>query len=100
MEQFLDIVTLWAPAVLLVLSVVNSLTEHYSKFNGILRLVMAVIERLSVLASKETGRRFKAPGASVKPDPIMERMADVKKQFEDLAKRKAAHRSPLDRRGL
>jgi len=100
MEQFLDIVTLWAPPVLLVLSVINALTKHYTKFSGILRIVMAVIERLSVLASRQTGRKFKVLGASVRPDPILERMTDVQKQFEELAKRKTASRHSLDRRGL
>ena len=92
-DRLLDIVIIWAPVVLLVLSVINACTEHYTKFNGVLRVVMAVIERLSFLASRRSGAVLKRPLTSVVPDPALERMADVRKRLEAMARLKeAGHR--------
>ena len=91
----LEVITVWAPIAMLVLSVVNTLTKHYTKFNGWLRVVMSVVERLSFLASKGTQKRIKTPGSSVEPDPILERIIDAQKQFEDMAKRKESRRHSL-----
>jgi len=99
-EKLLDIVTLYAPVTLVVLSIVNSLTVHYTKFNGVLRIVMAVIERLSFLASKRSGAKFKAPGKSIPPDPIVERIYDVEKQLKHLAEQKKNRSNSLAGRGL
>lgn len=97
-QDVIDIITLWAPPVILILSVVNSLTKHYTRFNGILRIVLQVVERLSFLASKQTGKRVKLVGKSIKPDPILERLADVEEQFKRMAKIKKASGNSLVRR--
>lgn len=94
-EQILNIITLWAPPVLLLLSIVNSVTKHYTKFNGILRIVMAVIERLSFLASQNSRSKLKVPGSNVQPDPTMEKMREYEKQFKEMARLKKTRRSKV-----
>jgi hypothetical protein len=86
--RILDVITLYVPVVIAVLSAINMATQHYTKFNGILRVIMAVIENLSVLASKNTGKTLKPPMVSIPPDPCLDRMASVKKQLEEMAKKR------------
>jgi hypothetical protein len=94
-DKILDAITVWAPIALIVLSAINACTQHYTRFNGIIRLVMAIVERLSFLASKNTGKLLKAPLANVGPNPAMERMQDVEKQLKAMAKRKKVGGGPL-----
>jgi hypothetical protein len=100
-EKVLDYITIYAPAAIAILSAINALTKHYTKFNGILKIIMELIERLSVLSSKNTRGRFKMPGTSVSPDVDIERLEhyrNVKKQLEAVAKRKETNRHPLSGR--
>lgn len=97
-DKILDIITLYAPVALIILSAINAATKHYTKFNGLLKILMGVIERLAVLSSKNTRGRFKMPGTSVEPDADIERMQYVQKQLEAMAKRKETYRRPLARR--
>ena len=91
-DRLLDIIPIWAPAVLIVLSAINACTKHYTRFNGILRIVMAVIERLSFLASKQTGHCTKPPLSSIGPNPALERQEHVKEQLRRMAERKKSRR--------
>lgn len=91
-DKVLDIITIWAPAVLIVLSAINSVTKHYTRFNGGLAIIMEIIERLSFLASKRTGQTWKAPFLNVPPDPTMERMADVEERLRRMAEIKKRSR--------
>ena len=90
-EQVFDIITLWAPSVLLILSIDNTLTKHYTKFNGVLRIVMSIVERISFLASKQTGRKLKAPGSSVIPSPVLEKLADYESLLKSIRKNRRAN---------
>jgi hypothetical protein len=92
-DRLLDIVTIWAPAVLIVLSAVNACTKHYTRFNGVLRVILEVVERLSFLASRQTGRSTKPLLSSVEPDPSIERGEHVRKQLKEMAERKKLRRS-------
>lgn len=78
-QNILDLITVWAPIVLVLLSIVNSVTKHYTKFNGWIRIVMLIVERASFLASKNAPKRIKAPGTSLPPDQTMEHM----REFQD-----------------
>lgn len=87
--------SVWIPIAMLILSLANSSTKHYTKFNGIIRAMMAFLERLSFLTSKYSAPVFKLPGTSVLPSSTIERVADVDKQLKRLAKLKKIGGRPL-----
>ena len=91
-DKLIEIIALWAPAVLIVLSAINSCTKHHTKFHGILRVILLVVERLSFMASRQTGMTTKPIFSDVGPDPVIEREANVKEQLKRMAKGKKARR--------
>lgn len=62
-----------------VASIINAFTEHYSKRKpGWFKGLMAAIERMSVLTSKDVEGKFKAPLQSKKPlDEIDRRVREA-----------------------
>lgn len=64
MENWVEIVV---PIVVLVASVVNAFTEHYSHHGGVARALLAAVERLSFLSSNGVSGKLKLPLTSKPP---------------------------------
>jgi len=70
MEKLLELAPYWIPvALLLATSLANYLTVHHSspEVKGTAEALLKVIERLSLLVSKDVSGVFKLPGTDKEP---------------------------------
>lgn len=70
----------WAALISVIASVINAFTKHYSKHKSIAKALLAVAERLSFLTSSGVKPLAKAPGTSKAPDPIRERIEEIRRK--------------------